>query len=448
MQNPNKKQNNKNKKRLTVLCSCLVGVMAIGGVMAYFTDADTVTNKFTVGKVSLDLTEPNWNPENDDKDGDGLKDAYTIMPGFEVEKDPQITNTGVNDEFVFMTVTVPYYNVVTATENGEVEENAKGIQVGYSQPLFQFGGKGKPISVAGTVLYTTLEASEMSSLKTAQGSHTQAQTLLNADESSKVIAAVINNGWTYMAGDFNLPDSANTENYTSDTDTFTNGDGDGLANYVITETITNPEEGNEATSLAGGGKGTGVSAQTKNGITFPVIDQKNHQITYLFAYTGDTGESTASDYIKGESSGITLKRLKAGETTPTLFDYVKLINIVEDQKNITDLEKTAQSVIINAYGIQTTNVRDDDTVAEHDNMDGSLDPVTVWNALAKQSPDTMMAADVTEEDVNYEKETDQTPDLNSDNEALNDEAVEIDSYKKTDTKPTNDGPNINGGKTH
>lgn len=74
--------------------------------MAYFTDGDTATNTFTVGKISLDLQEPNWEPPTD------------ITPNQEIEKDPQVKNDGTNDEFVFVEVVVPYANVVTANEDG------------------------------------------------------------------------------------------------------------------------------------------------------------------------------------------------------------------------------------------------------------------------------------------------------------------------------------------
>lgn len=259
------------------MASCLAGVMAIGGIMAYFTDADTATNVFTVGKVSLDLIEPNWDPENDDLDGDGLLDAYTITPEFEVQKDPQITNDGVNDEYVFMTVTVPYYNVVTATEAGLVEEDVNGVQVGYEQPLFQFGGNNvsngataeKPVSTAGTVLYSTLDTATAD-----QSGHTNPQTLLNGNQSSEVIAAAVNNGWTYMAGTFDLSDTANTKDFVSDTTTSAEN-GAGIVDRVISHTVTDTENGNAATAA---GKGVGVSAQTKNGVKYPVIDTTNHQI--------------------------------------------------------------------------------------------------------------------------------------------------------------------------
>lgn len=105
----------KNKKvaKATAVCA-LAGVMLIGGAMAYFTDADTATNEFTVGKISIDLTEPGWTPPED------------ITPNQEIEKDPQITNDGVNSAYVFMQVKVPTKSVVTANEDGT--KNAEAVK--------------------------------------------------------------------------------------------------------------------------------------------------------------------------------------------------------------------------------------------------------------------------------------------------------------------------------
>ena len=74
----------KNRTKIVALSAALIGVLAIGGALAYFTDGDTATNTFTVGKISLDLQEPNWVPPED------------ITPNQEIEKDPQVENDGIN----------------------------------------------------------------------------------------------------------------------------------------------------------------------------------------------------------------------------------------------------------------------------------------------------------------------------------------------------------------
>ena len=83
------------KKKIIALCLVVVlAVTAITGVtLAYFTDTDDATNTFTVGNVSIDLTEPNW-------DAAGSKDAPEVYPGEALAKDPTVTNTGKNPCFV------------------------------------------------------------------------------------------------------------------------------------------------------------------------------------------------------------------------------------------------------------------------------------------------------------------------------------------------------------
>jgi predicted ribosomally synthesized peptide with SipW-like signal peptide len=333
----------KNKKaKAAATATALVGVMLIGGIMAYFTDGDTATNKFTVGQVSLDLQETKWDVEA----------AEDMVPEQEVAKNPTIVNDGINDEYVFMTVTVPYYNLVTASEAGTVSAAA-------NQPLYVFGGNGKTVTAAGNV------------------------------PTPQEIQNAVNDGWTLITGTYNLPDTANTADFTSDTElnevTKTNG--------TVNEstTTTDPEQ-----------DGLGKDTQTK-AATYPFIDETNHQITYLFAYTGDSSKTIDSGSDSESTSKVTMKVLKGskstgstGETTPALFDYVKLVNITEDQKNKTALEESSQIVVVNAYGIQTTNINDGKTVVDGDNTDGKTSPLTVWAVLAKQSPEVVQAAGTTE----------------------------------------------------
>lgn len=55
--------------------------------MAYLTDHDSVTNKFSVGKVDIVGHEPNYTPDNDGK-------TNNIVPTQVIKKDPQIENVG------------------------------------------------------------------------------------------------------------------------------------------------------------------------------------------------------------------------------------------------------------------------------------------------------------------------------------------------------------------
>lgn len=85
----------KAKKKIVslALAASLAAVAVVGSSLAYFTDEDTADNVFTVGNVSIDLTEPHWV-------GEGSKDAPEAYPGEALQKDPTVTNDGKNPAFV------------------------------------------------------------------------------------------------------------------------------------------------------------------------------------------------------------------------------------------------------------------------------------------------------------------------------------------------------------
>ncbi|MCQ2546505.1 MAG: SipW-dependent-type signal peptide-containing protein [Clostridia bacterium] len=104
----------KRKTGKNILVACAVAaIMLVGGASAYFTATDEAENTWTVGSVDIDLQEPNY----DDSD------TENITPNQELDKDPQVENTGTNDAFIFVKFTIPKANVSTANENGVVNES-------------------------------------------------------------------------------------------------------------------------------------------------------------------------------------------------------------------------------------------------------------------------------------------------------------------------------------
>lgn len=85
------------KKKLlaAVMVVTLSAVALIGGTLAYFTDTtEQKVNTFTVGNVNIELTEPSWvQPE-------------TVQPGQTYSKDPIVKNTGANNAWVRVNVTI------------------------------------------------------------------------------------------------------------------------------------------------------------------------------------------------------------------------------------------------------------------------------------------------------------------------------------------------------
>ena len=90
-----------NKKKTIIAAIVLMLVLLVGGAIAYFTDTENTKNVFTIGKVDVELSEPDWNTE-------GKTAAETMMPGEEIKKDPTVKLAeDSEDAWVFVKVEVP-----------------------------------------------------------------------------------------------------------------------------------------------------------------------------------------------------------------------------------------------------------------------------------------------------------------------------------------------------
>ncbi len=107
---------NKKKVFAASLALCLVAILSMGS-LAWFTDADDVTNKFMIADsadteeeiFSVDVVE-RVDADGDGKYDDGLKDTgityENILPGDVLLKQPIVKNTGYYDQYVRVTVTL------------------------------------------------------------------------------------------------------------------------------------------------------------------------------------------------------------------------------------------------------------------------------------------------------------------------------------------------------
>ena len=89
---------------MAAIAVMLVAVLVVGGTLAYFTDAKSATNTFTVGDVKIKLDESNVKDPNGDR---VTSNEYTgVFPGIQYKKDPVVTNTGKNGAYVRAVVTI------------------------------------------------------------------------------------------------------------------------------------------------------------------------------------------------------------------------------------------------------------------------------------------------------------------------------------------------------
>lgn len=137
----------KTSKKVAALTACgLIAALGVSASVAYLTDGETTTNTFTVGKVTVDLSEPDYTPEDD----------VPRVPLEEIAKDPTIANTGNNDMIAFMSFDIPMANVKLAEDDGTAQADAS------YQELFDFrADSGKYDSVnTGWVKISNTEVDE------------------------------------------------------------------------------------------------------------------------------------------------------------------------------------------------------------------------------------------------------------------------------------------------
>ena len=96
-----------NKRKILILTAalCILATLAIGGTLAYFTDAKTVKNTFTMGNVKIALDETDLTKIDGSRTAAG--NTYTnLYPGMDMVKDPIVPNVGKNDAWVRVIVRV------------------------------------------------------------------------------------------------------------------------------------------------------------------------------------------------------------------------------------------------------------------------------------------------------------------------------------------------------
>lgn len=101
---------NKEKKienKYKVIGMICVGIaLSVAATTAYFTDSDSLTNTFTAGGVTSELTETQYNAQDP-------AERDNIGPGKTMIKDPVVTNKDSLDMYTFLKVSVPVKEVKT-----------------------------------------------------------------------------------------------------------------------------------------------------------------------------------------------------------------------------------------------------------------------------------------------------------------------------------------------
>lgn len=123
----------KKKGLIAALSVTLVAVIAAGTTLAYlFNKTEEAVNVFTFAdNVRAELDEPSWDPE----------EGLDLVPGAQMDKDPQITNTSKNavDEYAAIKITFQKGDGTTLTD-AEAEKLMGLITIDWSQNWTQITG--------------------------------------------------------------------------------------------------------------------------------------------------------------------------------------------------------------------------------------------------------------------------------------------------------------------
>ena len=121
------KKSNKTFKRVVSL-GLIVGLLASIGIGAYLTSTDVKQDVYTVGNVQAEIVA------NGDME---LDNVGALLPGTVHQYKRAAMNTGINDAYVFMSLTIPYEMVGVSEEDGtQIGERTRqlfipGVQDGY-----------------------------------------------------------------------------------------------------------------------------------------------------------------------------------------------------------------------------------------------------------------------------------------------------------------------------
>ena len=118
----------KTKALALALCAVLLVVSTVFVTMAYLTSTDSVTNTFTVGKVTITLDEAKVDEYGKEEEGASRVDAntYKLIPGHTYTKDPQI-HVDTNSEDCYLFVKIENGLGTDGTINGLEENGWKAV---------------------------------------------------------------------------------------------------------------------------------------------------------------------------------------------------------------------------------------------------------------------------------------------------------------------------------
>ena len=117
----------KTKALALALCAVLLVVSTVFVTMAYLTSEDSVTNTFTVGKVTITLDEAKVDKYGEEEGASRVEaNTYKLIPGHTYTKDPQI-HVDTNSEDCYLFVKIENGLGTSGTINGLEKNGWKAV---------------------------------------------------------------------------------------------------------------------------------------------------------------------------------------------------------------------------------------------------------------------------------------------------------------------------------
>lgn len=104
------------RKKLIVTAIVLTLILAIGGILAYFTSTDTKVNRFKMSNVGITVDEGDFPGNTADENN-----TVPVVPNEEIVKAPTVTNEGDGDVYAFIRVEIPCKEVKTSPTGSATE---------------------------------------------------------------------------------------------------------------------------------------------------------------------------------------------------------------------------------------------------------------------------------------------------------------------------------------
>ena len=104
------------RKKLIVTAIVLTLILAIGGILAYFTSTDTKVNRFKMSNVGISVNETSFPGDPSDPNN-----KVPVVPDQEIPKNPTVTNNGDGEVYAFVVVDIPRATVKTSVSGAATE---------------------------------------------------------------------------------------------------------------------------------------------------------------------------------------------------------------------------------------------------------------------------------------------------------------------------------------